>query len=195
MKSNKWFQLLYVSALLCLLSACSKDNHNILSGTINYEYNGEQFHYEVSDASYAIRKQVDYYNGNAHHYYTAYFPFSSTKTTNGLQLFLYNNTLYAGQQFRTGTWNRPFEEYERTFFTSNDLKGMIATHAFTPFDNWYSSQPSFSFTIDRIADGRASGRFSGQLICYSYTSNPTQYTATDTITIAQGTFDNIQVLD
>jgi hypothetical protein len=197
MRIYKWWQPFLLPALLCLLTACSKDGNDIpSSGNVDYEYDGRQFHYKVHDGSCAIRKISVYYSDTPRYYYTVNFPFSSTKTTDGLQLSLYNNILYAGQQFRTGTWSRPYEEYGQTFFTSNDLQGMVATHAFTPFDNWYTSLRSFSCSIDHIANGRASGRFSGQLVCYSYTgSNPTQYTGTDTITIVQGTFDNIQVLD
>lgn len=180
--------LILVAVLLN--SSCSKKRKNINDVEISYWYNGEYIHYSnLADIPYNFRESVTYHLDTAHYHYLATFPFSSDKTKSDINFYLYNDTLYAGQQFRLGNWTGLYEEYWQTFFTSNDLTTMIVrSGGNSQYKQYFYANRAFVLNIDTVSNGKASGRFEGKLFFY------TDGVKTDSIELKQGVFRNVPIV-
>jgi len=186
------------AVLLLLTGSCNKSRNPgndaaINDAEISYWYNNKLHNYNFSNIilqNVTIRQLLVYNGDTPYYYYSATFPFSSEKTISDLQLLLYNNTLYPGQEFYPGAWTGPYEEYYPGYFTSNSLTAMIrrpgGTRYYAPY---FYADRSFRFTIDSLVGGKASGRFEGNLFFYE------NNVKADSIELQQGVFRNIPVLE
>lgn len=193
-----FLRIFFISVTVTLPFSCKKSNSIIddkksdsvsNEAEISYWYNGAKVnHYDLNET--CIIKGPTYYNDTAYYYYTAFFPFSSEKTTGGISFHLYNDTLYPGQMFKVGNWNGPYEQYWLTRFTSNDLAALVMRPGGNRYDQMYfHADKSFAFSIDTIRDGKASGRFEGNMIFY------TDGLRADSISLEQGLFRNIPIVN